>query len=91
MRVALVAALMTVLFGTGAALDFGTPLGAAAAVMTDQQPAAQPQQPSSTVPQEDDGMTSAGWANVLWIVIVVVAGAAFVWLAMMSLRSRSRE
>ena len=39
---------------------------------------------------DDEGITSAGWGNILFIVIAVVAGVAFVALAMLGLRGSKR-
>jgi hypothetical protein len=63
----------------------------AGASLLDQQPDSQPQQPVTSPAEDDGGMTSAGWANVLWIVVILVLAVAFVWLAMAGLRSRTRE
>jgi hypothetical protein len=53
----------------------------------------QPQQPQQMPePAEPDAETaSAGVGNVLWIVIAIVAAAAFVGLALVGLRSSTRE
>ena len=64
---------------------------AAGASVMDQQPEAQPPQPSAAPEQDDAEITSAGWANILWILVVLVLGVAFVWLAMAGLRTRTRE
>jgi hypothetical protein len=90
-----IALLVTVALGTGTVgpLTPTTPASAAAASVIDQQPEAQPQQPSAAPEsqQDDAEITSAGWANILWIVVVLVLGVAFVWLAMAGLRTRTRE
>ena len=39
---------------------------------------------------DDEGITSAGWGNILFIVIAVVAAVAFVALAMLGLRRSNR-
>jgi hypothetical protein len=93
MRVATVL-LVLLAFGAGTlgGLTPATQLVAADASYLQQQPEAQPQQPTTPAAQQDDAeITSAGWANILWIVIVLVLAVAFVGLAMVGLRARTRE
>jgi heme/copper-type cytochrome/quinol oxidase subunit 2 len=86
------ALLVTFAVGT-TTLGLAGPAGAAAAdasIML-QQPESQPQQPTAGSPEQDESeITSAGWANIIWIVVVLVLGVAFVWLAMAGLRARTR-
>jgi amino acid transporter len=90
-----VAAVLLVLLAFGAGMFGGvtpaTQLVAADASFLQQQPEAQPQPTTPPAQQDDAEITSAGWANILWIVIVLVLAVAFVWLAMVGLRSRTRE
>ena len=90
MRVA-IAMLVAVLLGAPLA-PVTVQAASAGGLLEQQQPTAQPQQQTAPAAQQDDAdITSAGWANILWIVVVLVVGVAFVWLAMVGLRTRTRE
>lgn len=81
--------LVAVMSAAGVAGTMPIQLEAVAVASTLEQ---QPQQPvGPSTQQDEEGLTTAGWANVIWIVLTLVLGVAFVWLAMAGLRSRSRE
>ena len=74
----------------------GAPPTLAAAFDAQGQPDGQPTQPrapESATTSETQGteMTSAGWANVLWIAVALVLAVVFVGLAMVGMRSKTRQ